>query len=128
VTPVNWLSFAGTYTYTDARLADGTPEIRRPRHAASASGTIRFADGRGRATVNVIYNGKMPDSWFRFPITPVELAAYTIMGGIIEYDVTPHATVYVRGENVFNANYEEVFSYRALGAVVLAGLKLRTGN
>ena len=70
----------------------------------------------------------MPDSWFRFPITPVELAAYTIMGGIIEYDVTPHATVYVRGENVFNANYEEVFSYRALGAVVLAGLKLRTGN
>ncbi len=70
----------------------------------------------------------MPDSWFRFPITPVELAAYTIVGGIIEYDVTPHATVYVRGENVFNATYEEVFSYRAPGSVVLAGLKLRTGN
>jgi vitamin B12 transporter len=127
VTPVNWLSFIGTYTYTDARLADGTPEIRRPRHAASASATVKFAEGRGRATVNVIYNGKMPDSWFRFPITPVELDAYTTVGGIIEYDVTPHATVYVRGENVFNAWYEEVFSHRAQGAIVLAGLKLRAG-
>jgi hypothetical protein len=32
----------------------------------------------------------------------------------------------VRGENVFNARYEEVFSYRAPGAIVLVGLKLRT--
>jgi vitamin B12 transporter len=128
VTPENWLSFLATYTYTDARLADGTPEIRRPRHAASASATAKFAAGRGRATVTVVYNGTMPDSWFKFPITPVELASYTTVGGIIEYDVTKHATVYVRGENVFNARYEEVFSYRAPGAVVLAGLKLRTGN
>jgi hypothetical protein len=41
--------------------------------------------------------------------------------------VTPHATVYVRGENVFKASNDEVISYRASGAVVLAGLKLRAG-
>lgn len=126
VSPVNWFTLAATYTYTDARLADGTREIRRPRNAASASATVRFLDGRGRATVNFVYNGKMADSWFRFPITPVELDAYTTVGGIIEYDLAPYATVYVRGENVFNARYEEVFSYRAPGAIVLVGLKLRT--
>jgi len=128
LTPENWISFLASYTYTDARLATGASEIRRPRHAASASATVRFAEGRGRATVNLVYNGKMPDSWFRFPITAVELSAYTTLGGIIEYDVTRNATVYVRAENVFNARYEEVFSYRAPGSVVLAGLKLRTGD
>src|SRR5262249_28089001 len=113
ITPVDWLTLAGSYTFTDARLADGTPEIRRPRHAASASLTVRSADGRGRMTANLVYNGTMPDTWFRFPLTPVTLASYTIIGGIFEYDLTPWATAYVRGENVFNARYEEVFSYRA---------------
>jgi vitamin B12 transporter len=128
LTPVNWFSLAASYTYTDARLADGTPEIRRPKHAASGSATVRFAEGRGRATVNVVYNGTMPDSWFKFPIATVQLAAYTTVGGIISYDVTKNATVYVRGENILNARYEEIFSIRAPHAVVLAGLKLRTDD
>jgi vitamin B12 transporter len=126
VTPADWLTVAASYTYTDARLPDGTPEIRRPPHAASGSITARLAGGRVRATANIIYNGTMPDTWFRTPLTPVTLSAYTTVGGIIEYDIAPWATVYVRGENVFNAQYEEVFSYRAPGAAVYAGLKLRT--
>jgi vitamin B12 transporter len=126
--PASWLSFAATYTYTDARLANGTRETRRPRHAATGSATVRFAEGRGRATVNVVYNGSMPDTWFRFPLTPVTLDAYTTVGGVIEYDVTKFATVYVRAENVFDARYEEVFSYRAPGATVMAGLKLRAAD
>jgi vitamin B12 transporter len=124
LTPVNWFTLTASYTYTDAHLANGDQEIRRPRHAASASATVRFAEGRGRATVNLVYNGEMADSWFKFPITPVELAAYTTVGGVIEYDVTKYATVYLRGENILNAQYEEVFSYRAPGSLVVAGLKL----
>jgi vitamin B12 transporter len=87
---------------------------------------VRFAEGRGRATATLVYNGTMPDSWFKFPITPVTLAAYTTVGAIIEYDLKRNATVYVRAENVFDARYEEVFSYRAPGTIVMAGLKLRT--
>jgi vitamin B12 transporter len=126
--PVPWLSLMASYTYTDARLADSTPEIRRPKHAAAGSATVRFAEGRGRATVNVVYNGTMPDSWFKFPVETVQLAAYTTVGGIISYDVTKNATVYVRGENIFNARYEEIFSVRAPHALVLAGLRLRTDD
>jgi vitamin B12 transporter len=128
VTPVDWLILNGTYTYTDARLADGTPEIRRPRHAASGAATVNFAEGRGRATARFVYNGKMPDTWFRFPLTPVTLEAYTIVGGIIEYDVVPWATVFMRAENIFDAQYEEVFSHRAPGAAVYAGVKGRFGG
>jgi vitamin B12 transporter len=128
VIPVDWLVLSGTYTYTDARLADGTPEIRRPRHAAAGSATATFDGGRGRATARFVYNGTMPDTWFRFPLTPVTLEAYTIVGGIIEYDVKPWATVFVRGENIFDTDYEEVFSHRAPGAAVYAGVKGRFGG
>jgi vitamin B12 transporter len=128
VVPVDWLSFTGSYTYTDSRLADGTPEIRRPRHSASASATALSADGRGRATVNVIYNGAMPDTWFKFPVVTVTLAAYTVVGGIISYDLTPTTTVFVRAENIFDTNYENIFSYRAPGFAAYAGLKVRLAN
>lgn len=124
-TPLDWLVLAGTYTYTDARLADGTPEIRRPRHAASASLTGLFLDGRLRGTARVVYNGEMLDTWFRFPLTPVTLGAYTVVSGIVEYDVTPSVTAYVRADNLLDARYEEVFSYRAPGFALYAGLKTR---
>jgi vitamin B12 transporter len=125
--PVEWLAIAAAYTYTDARLADGTPEIRRPRHSGSASATAQFAGGRGRATVNVVYNGEMPDSWFRFPVTPVTLAAYTVVGAIISYDLTPTTTVFVRAENIFDVDYENIFSYRAPGFAAYAGIRVRLG-
>ncbi len=124
-TPVDWLTLTGGYTYTDARLADGTPEIRRPRHTATASATARFADGRARATVNLVYNGAMPDTWFKFPLVPVTLQAYTLVSGIVSYDVTPWATVYVRADNVLDVKYEEVFSYRAPPFAAYAGLRIR---
>jgi vitamin B12 transporter len=126
--PTDWLTLSGTYTYTDARDDQGLPEIRRPKHAASGSATVLFADGRGKATFNVVYNGKMPDTLFTFPSQPVTLAAYTLIGGIVSYDVTPWAAVYVRAENVFNKQYEEVYSYRSPGAAVYAGMKFKTPN
>jgi vitamin B12 transporter len=124
-TPTDWLSLAGTYTYTVAKLADGTPEVRRPKHAASGQATVNLPDGRTHMTVNVVYNGTMPDTWFRFPLTPVTLDAYTTVGGILSYDVTPEVTAYVRAENIFNSGYEEVFSYRAQGFAAYAGMRAR---
>jgi vitamin B12 transporter len=127
--PVDWLTLVATYTYTDARLADGTREIRRPRHAASASATALFASGRGRATLNVIYNGAMTDTWFNFLLgnPTVTLAAYTVVGAIVSYDVTPSTTVFVRAENIFDQDYENIFSYRAPGFAAYAGLKVKLG-
>ena len=122
-TPADWVSLSGTYTYTDAELPDGTPEIRRPKHAASGSATFTFPDRKTRLTLNAVYNGSMPDTWFRFPLTPVVLDAYTTAGGILSYDITPQTTAYVRAENIFDAKYEEVFSYRAQGFAVHGGLR-----
>jgi vitamin B12 transporter len=124
--PFDWLTLAGTYTYTDSRDDKGEPEIRRPMHAASGSATVLFLEGRGKATLNVIYNGQMPDTIFTFPSSATTLQAYTLVGGMISYDTTPWSTVYIRAENVFNQRYEEVYSYRSPGAAVYAGVRVRT--
>ena len=124
--PFDWLMLAGTYTFTDARDDKRLEEIRRPPHAASGSATVLFDQGRGKATLNVIYNGQMKDTIFTFPSSTTTLNAYTLVGGMISYDTTPWSTVYVRAENVFDQRYEEVYSYRSPGAAVYAGVKVRT--
>ena len=126
VRPFDWLTVSGTYTYTDARDDQGVQEIRRPKHAASGTVTASFAEGRGKATLNVVYNGKMTDTIFTFPSSTTTLAAYTLVGGMISYDTTPWSTIYLRAENVFDRRYEEVYSFRSPGAAVYAGLKVRT--
>ena len=124
--PFDWLTLTATYTYTDARDDKNVEEIRRPPHAASGSATVLFDQGRGKATVNVIYNGRMTDTIFTFPSSTTTLNAYTLAGGMISYDTTPWSTVYVRAENVFNQRYEEVYSFRSPGAGVYAGVKVQT--
>jgi vitamin B12 transporter len=124
--PVDWLILSGTYTYTESRDDKGVEEIRRPKHAGSGSATVLFAEGRGKATVNVVYNGRMTDTIFTFPAQTTILPAYTLVGGMISYDTTPWSTIYLRAENVFDRRYEEVYSFRSPGAAVYAGLKVRT--
>ena len=123
---MDWLILSATYTYTDARDDKGIQEIRRPQNAASGTATVLFDEGRGKATLNVVYNGKMPDTLFTFPSQTVVLSAYTLIGGMISYDTTPWSTIYLRAENILDRRYEEVVSYRAPGAAVYAGIKVRT--
>jgi vitamin B12 transporter len=125
--PVDWLLLSGNYTYTDSKDDLGVQEIRRPRHSGSASATAFFDGGRGKATVNFVYNGNMTDRFFGpLGTQTVVLDAYTLLGGMISYDVTKWSTVYLRAENVFDRRYEEVFSYRSAGAAVYAGLKVKS--
>jgi vitamin B12 transporter len=125
--PVDWLLLSGNYTYTDSKDDLGVQEIRRPRHSGSASATAFFDGGRGKATVNFVYNGNMTDRFFGpLGTQTVVLDAYTLLGGMISYDVTKWSTVYLRAENVFDRRYEEVFSYRSPGAAVYAGLKVKS--
>jgi vitamin B12 transporter len=128
ITPADWLTLSGSYTFTDSTEPTGQAEIRRPRHAAAGSAIVNFASGRGKASVDVVYNGEMPDTWFKFPSERVMLAAYTLIGGRVSYDLTPSMTAYVRAENLFDSHYEEVFSYRSPGFAAYAGVKMRLGD
>lgn len=126
--PFAWFSAKATYTYTDAKDTLGMPEVRRPPHAASLDATARFLDGRARATLGVVYNGSRKDFFFGPNGTDlVTLPGVVVARAMLSYDVTPWATAYVRAENLFDARYEEVFSYRAPAFAAYAGLRMRFG-
>lgn len=124
--PTDWLDLVATYTYTQSEDASGITEIRRPPHTASLSAVARFDEGRGRAAVNVVYNGTTKDIRL-LPTTPfstvVDLPAYTLIGAELAYTLRPGLTGYVRAENVLDVRYENVFSYRAPGFGAYAGLR-----
>jgi vitamin B12 transporter len=122
-----WLTATTTYTYTEAFDSLGFREVRRPPHSASVETTALFLDNKARATIGVIYNGTRKD----FIFTPLgtlrgDLPGATVVRGLLSYDVTPSANVYLRAENIFDTQYEEVFSYRAPGFAAFAGIKVRT--
>ena len=123
---LDWLSLAATYTYTDARDTFGQPEVRRPPHSGSLEATARFFDNRAKATVGVTFNGTRKDFFFGAAGTTLaDLPGATVVRAMLSYDVTPWSTVYLRAENLFDARYEEVFSYRAPPLVALAGLRVK---
>lgn len=131
-----WLTVDGTYTYTDAEAYDtGLDTVlgatRIPQNAFSTRVTAKFADGRGRASVAVVYNGPMTDAFtsnYWSSYNRVTLEDYTVVNAIVSYDLTPTTTVYLRGDNLLDERYEEVFSYVASGRVVYAGLKMKLGG
>ncbi|MEA2934077.1 MAG: vitamin transporter [Variibacter sp.] len=126
LTPADWLSVTGTYTYTEAITSAGLPEVRRPPHSGSLQATARFLENKAKATVGVVFNGVRKD----FQFTPIgtnliDLPGATVVRAMLSYDIAPWATVYVRGENILNAKYEEIFSYRAPPSAAYAGLRVR---
>jgi len=124
------ISFGGSYTYTDADDPDGTPEVRRPKHQASADVTGRFGP-QNRATVSagLIYNGRMLDTDFRdyfnngFVAEKSPLDAFTVVRIAAAYRVTDGVEVFGRIENALDEDYEQNISYATPGRAVYGGVR-----
>jgi vitamin B12 transporter len=119
-------SINGAYTYVDS-IENNVEELRRPKHTGSLSLAYRFAQERARLGVNLRYTGPQQDSEFisATPSTRVRLAPYTLVNMTAAYDVMPMVRVFGRIENLFDARYEDVFSYRAPGLGAYAGVEAR---
>jgi vitamin B12 transporter len=126
---LEWLTLQGTYTYTHARDSTGAIEVRRPPHSGSLEAAARFAEKRGKAVLGVVFNGSRKDFYFG-PVgtTLVDLPGATVVRAYLSYDITPLATLFVRAENLLNAHYEEILSYRAAPFAAYAGLKIKLGD
>ncbi len=126
---LDWLTVTATYTYVDAKDSEGNPEIRRPPHSGSLEATAFFDQRKGQASVGVSYNSTRTDYFFQPTGTEiVNLPSTAIVRASLSYEVAPNATLYVRARNVFNTQYEEIFSYRAPGFAAFAGLKVKFGE
>ena len=111
----------GSATYLDSEEND-IQEIRRPEFLASATATWQASDALN-LTVNLDHNGSQLDTDFG-TFSNVTLDAFTLVGARASYDINDFATLSIRGENLLDEDYQEVFGFSSPGRAVYGGLNL----
>jgi vitamin B12 transporter len=126
------IDLLANYTHLDAgerQNAGGATvrEVRRARHSANvfASGTLAAIElGAGLS-----YVGPREDTDFEvFPARRVRLDDYVLGSVRLGWNLTRDIQAFARVENLFDADYEDVFGYNTAGRTVHAGLRLRLGR
>ena len=117
------VSITGQLTWLDSE-ENGVAEIRRPEFLGSATLAWRPDDLPVRAALTIDHTGDQTDTDFG-TFQPVTLDAYTLVGGTLAYAVRPGAELYVRGENLLDEDYQDVFGYESAGRGLYVGLRLR---
>ncbi len=122
--PVNAaLTLFGSATFQHTSQS-GVREIRRPRFLASASARWHPEGQPFGFSLGADHNGKMSDTDFG-TFSNVSLKAYTLVHGTIDYDLNENIQLYVRGENLLNAQYTEVFGFAGQKRGIFGGIRAR---
>jgi len=122
----NSLSLNAAYTYTDSVEWDEEDavyidEVRRARHMASLNLAWQAMDNL-HINANVQHNGSQTDVVFP---NIVALDSYTLVNFNANFSATEKLDVYLRLDNLFDEDYEEVFSYQTLGFGASLGVRFR---
>ena len=130
----NLAGLRASYTYTDADEPDAsggdTRELRRPRHTASLAADLHTSDERLRATLTADFGGERQDIFyppFPAPSQIVTLDSHWLLGLTLQYRLSRSLDLFVRGSNLLDEDYEEVFGYRSQGRAGLVGIRTRFG-
>lgn len=128
------LSAAASYTYTDATEEDSAGlsvvELRRPEHAGSLSVNMASHDDRLSATLVADYGGTRFDRFFPpfpLPAETLKLDDYWLVELTAHYRVTPSVTLYARGSNLLDTDYENVVGYSTWGRAGVVGIRTDFG-
>ena len=134
--PVPALQLLGAYTFLDGTIlqsasgsdpvyAVGRPLLRRPRNQASFSANLGLA--RASAGATFVYVGGRADSDF-VGLGLTANPSYTRLDARLRVRLAAAAEVYVIGENLLDARYQEVLGYPAPGRSIRAGIRLAVGE
>jgi vitamin B12 transporter len=109
-------------TQPDAVTGERLTETRRPKYSGSiaADGSL----GHVRYGATVAYVGKHLDNRDIFPFDRLTLGSYWLADARLAYAVRPGVELYVRGSNLLDQHYQDVFSYRTGGRALYAGIRL----
>ena len=121
------LSLSAHWNFLHSREPDARVEVRRPEKSGSISLHYESSNDLSRVSLQVLHNGKNQDSEFIFSTAEdrVTLSSYTLVNLTASYQLKPNVTLYLRGENLLDDDYQQVFGYQAPGVGVYAGLKAR---
>lgn len=121
------LRLSGNYAYLKATQPDPVTgeqltETRRPKHSGSAS--VDGSVGRFSYGASLTYVGRHLDNRDIFPFDRVALHSYWLADARLAYAIRPGIELFVRGANLLNQHYQDVFSYRTEPRTVYAGVRL----
>ena len=125
--PVPQLRIDAAYTYLDAD-ENGVVEVRRAQDIASFNATWSSTDDRFSGTLTVRYNGQQRDVAYTDPSyipVNVTLKDYVLVNLAAEYKLSDRITLFGRVENLFDEDYEDVFSYANPGLGGFGGVRVR---
>ena len=116
--------FSAGWGYLDAREADDSHEIRRPKHSGHLSATYEHDPWRLYAAAHLV--GRQQDfSFATFPAQRVRLESYQLVRAAATFKVTPKVELSLRLENLLDEDYEEVLGYQTPGRAAYLGVQLR---
>jgi vitamin B12 transporter len=126
----DWLRLSANYAYLHATQPDASEtgqvrEVRRPKN----SGSIALDGLRDKVTygASLAYVGSRSDTDFdQFPPAPVTLHAYWLASARVAYALRPGLEVFVRGANLLNQRYEDVFGYHTEGRAGYVGFRINS--
>lgn len=125
--PVDQIRLDLAYSWIDSE-ENGVREVRRPRHIGSVNASVFSADRRGSATLSVRYNGRQDDLAYTDPSyipVRVSLQEYVLVNLAAEYRLSDALSLFGRVENLFDEDYEEVFSFATPGRSAVGGIRAR---
>jgi Outer membrane cobalamin receptor protein len=73
---------------------------------------------------SIAYVGEHIDNRDTFPFARVTLGSYWLADARVAYSIRRGIELFVRGSNLLNQHYQDVFSYRTEERAVYAGVRL----
>jgi vitamin B12 transporter len=124
--PIPILSFLVTYTRTEAKNTETDESLlRRPKDKFTASLDWEFLE-RANIHISMIYVGEREDLfWQDWTPTPVTLESYTLLNAAGFYDLFESLQLFLRLDNILNADYETIKGYGTPGFSIFGGIRAR---
>ncbi len=129
------LSLGASYTHIDAYedddLGQRLREIRRPEHAGNVTLDYAPPSGRFQATLIADYGGSRLDTFFPpfpQPQRSIVLDGYWLVDLTLQYRISESVSIFARGTNLLDEQYEQVFGYNTLGRAGYVGIRADFGR
>lgn len=117
--PMDILNIGANYTYMLGEdETTGTALLKRPKHVTSLVADINVTD-------KVILGATSHYISRQNDFGGTEIKPYHVLDLRASYYWTDHASLYIKGENVLDNDYQPVYGYAGAGAAVYMGISLK---
>ncbi len=125
VKPAKEFLFRASYTRMEARDKEKeTYLLRRPRDKFVANLNWIFLR-KWAVNLSFIYIGKRDDVDFSsWPYPQITLPGYTLLNGILSYDLNSRLQIFGRIDNILNEKYEMILGYGTQGFSAYGGIRV----